>query len=153
MQQIRAPLVQSTSWGCDVHSQCIPGVRDYLEWCNTGCPPAIKKSHKGCPTAVAKHSEKFGLWCSWLLPLFIAMQPGRIWRGRRKQVALLWQEGTEGPFAMTLHSLFPQNFIIRSCTKSNQNYLETSTSILIQPPDLPEASASACFSCCRRIAV
>lgn len=95
-----------------VLSQCIPGVRDYLEWCNTGCPPAIGNSHKGCRTAVAKHRNKFGLWCSWVLPLLIAVQPRRIWKGRMKDVTLLWQGGTVGPFEITLHSLFSQNFII-----------------------------------------
>lgn len=58
-------------------------------------------STKVTPQQLQKHSREFGLRCSRVLSLFIAVQPGGRRGGGRKQTALLWQEGTVGPSAIT----------------------------------------------------
>lgn len=112
-----AELVQQQGMGLfSTHSQCIPGARNYLERCNTGCPPAAGKSQQRLPHSSC---QGFGLWCPRVLSLFIAMQDRGIWRGGRKQMSLLWQKGTAGPCAIAPHYPFSKSFISYPCTELN----------------------------------
>lgn len=120
------------------YSQCIPGARDYLEWCNTGCS-ATGKSQQSAPQQLQKHSWKWPTMFSGPIPI---LQPRRIRKGRRRQKEVC-QEGTVSPCATTLRYLFPKYFISHSCTKPIWHYLRTNVSLLsflrpVQAPAFPD---------------
>lgn len=107
MQQIRGLSVQWTSWSCDMCTLSAfleLGIIWNLQYWMSSCHWEISQRF---PHSSCKAQQQ--IWTVTFLGLspVHSYDPRRIWRGRRKDMVLLWQDGTGVPFAITLH-YFPK---------------------------------------------